>query len=173
MNITMDRREFLRLLGLGGAVFMVGGLNKPGHAAPLKDAKDNFTFVQFSDTHWGFQDPIINPDYEGILRKAIAAVNSMKSKPDFVVFTGDLTHTTDDAKERRLRLGQFRDIVKDLKVKDVKFLAGEHDASLDSAEAFREILGDTHYTFDHKGIHFIAIDNVSDPRGIVGDAQLN
>ncbi len=30
----------------------------------------------------------------------------------------------------------------------------------------------TRYTFDHKGIHFIASDNVSDPRSIVGDTQL-
>jgi hypothetical protein len=51
-------------------------------------------------------------------------------------------------------------------------VAGEHDASLDSAEAFREFFGDTRYTFGHKGVHFIAIDNVSDPRGMVGDAQL-
>jgi hypothetical protein len=172
MSTAMDRREFLKLLGLGGAVFTVGGLNRPGYAAPIKGAQGNFSFVQLSDTHWGFRDPAINPDYEGTLRKAIAAVNSMKPEPDFVVFTGDLTHTTDDPKERRLRLGQFRDIVKDLKVKDVKFLAGEHDASLDSGEAFREFFGDTRYTFDHKGVHFIAIDNVSDPRGVVGDAQL-
>lgn len=173
MDTIIDRREFLKLLGLGGTVFVVGGLHRPGYAAPVKGTKGNFTFVQFSDTHWGFHDSKINPDYEGTLRKAIAAVNSMKSEPDFVVFTGDLTHTTDDAKERRVRLGQFRDIVKDLKVKNVKFLPGEHDASLDSAEAFREFLGDTYYTFDHKGVHFIAIDNVSDPRGMVGDAQLD
>jgi predicted phosphohydrolase len=172
MESMMDRRNFLKLIGLGGTVFLVGGSNKLGYAAPLQGPLGGFTFVQLSDTHWGFHDPTINPDYEGTLRKAIASVNSMIPQPDFVVFTGDLTHTTDDAKERRVRLGQFRDIIKDLKVKDVKLLAGEHDASLDSAEAFREFFGETHYVFDHKGVHFIAIDNVSDPRGMVGEAQL-
>ena len=29
-----------------------------------------------------------------------------------------------------------------------------------------------HYTFDHKGVHFIAVDNVSDPRAQIGDEQL-
>jgi hypothetical protein len=35
--------------------------------------------------------------------KAVAAVNSLKEQPDFVMFTGDLTHVTDDDKERRIR----------------------------------------------------------------------
>ena len=30
----------------------------------------------------------------------------------------------------------------------------------------------THYTFDHKGLHFIALDNVSDPAATIGDDQL-
>jgi hypothetical protein len=51
-------------------------------------------------------------------------------------------------------------------------MPGEHDASLDWGEAYRELFGDTHYTFDHKGVHFIALDNVSDPRASIGDAQL-
>ena len=44
-------------------------------------------------------------------------------------------------------------------------MPGEHDASLDNGEAFQEFFGATHYTFDHKGVHFIALDNVSDPGG--------
>ncbi len=32
-------------------------------------------------------------------------------QPDFIVFTGDLTHTTDNPAERRKRMGEFRDIV--------------------------------------------------------------
>jgi len=92
--------------------------------------------------------------------------------PDFIVFTGDLTHTTDDPKERRQRLTQFKEIVSELKVKDVHFMPGEHDASLDHGEAFQEFFGPTHYTFDHKGVHFIAVDNVSDPRALIGDEQL-
>jgi len=57
-------------------------------------------------------------------------------------------------------------------VRDIHFMPGEHDASLDNGEAFREFFGPTRYTFDHKGIHFIALDNVSDPRAQLGDEQL-
>jgi 3',5'-cyclic AMP phosphodiesterase CpdA len=51
-------------------------------------------------------------------------------------------------------------------------MPGEHDASLDHGAAFQEFFGSTHYTFDHKGVHFIVLDNVSDPAGKIGDAQL-
>jgi len=57
---------------------------------------DQILFVQFSDTHWGFSDPKVNPDYAGTLKKAIAQVNALPTDPDFIVFTGDETHTTND-----------------------------------------------------------------------------
>ena len=88
------------------------------------------------------------------------------------MFTGDLTHTTDSPVERRKRLAEFKDIVADIKVKTVRFMPGEHDASLDNGKAFQEFFGPTHYTFEHKGVHFIVLDNVSDPRASIGDEQL-
>ena len=100
------------------------------------------------------------------------AVNNLSTQPDFIVFTGDLTHTTDDPKERRRRLGEFKEIVSQLKVKNMRFMPGEHDGSLDQSKAFEEFFGPTHYTFDYKGVHFIVLDNVSDPRARLGDAQL-
>jgi len=88
------------------------------------------------------------------------------------VFTGDLTHTTDDPVERRKRMTEFRDIVAGLNVKTVKFMPGEHDASLDRGKAYREFFGEPNYTFEHKGIHFIVLDNVSDPAAMIGETQL-
>ncbi len=67
---------------------------------------------------------------------------------------------------------EFKEIVGALKVKDVRFMPGEHDASLDNGKAFKEFFGATHYTFDHKGVHFIVVDNVSDPMAAIGDEQL-
>ena len=163
---AFDRRQFLRLAGLGGVAF-ASGLG----AARAADAYDDFHFVQLSDTHWGFQGPP-NPDARGTLPKAIAAVNALEAQPDFVVFTGDLTHTTDDPRERRRRMGEFRDLATQLKVKTVRYLAGEHDAALDDGRAFREFFGPTRYAFDHKGVHFVVLDNASDPAARLGDAQL-
>ena len=167
----IDRRSFLKLSTVGGGVVFVSGLE--GCASALKSAGSagDFHFVQLSDTHWGFEGAP-NPDAANTLRKAVATVNALPQQPDFIVFTGDLTHTTDDAMVRRKRLAEFRDIVKGLKVQDVRFIPGEHDAALDNGAAYKEFFGDTHYTFDHKGIHFIALDNVSDPAAKVGDAQI-
>ena len=166
MKLESDRREFLKLAGLGGGVVFASTL----WGGALR-AEDEFHFVQLSDTHWGFEGAP-NPDAKGTLPKAIEAVNALSRQPDFIVFTGDLTHTTDDPAKRRDRMKEFRDIAGKLKAKTVRFLPGEHDAALDKGDAFQENFGVTHYTFDHKGVHFIVLDNVSDPGSIVGDAQL-
>ncbi len=171
MKTEMERREFLKLVGIGGIAF-VSGVGPLAHAAGERGGKHDFVFLQLSDTHWGFSDPKINPDYAGTLRKAVAQVNGLSIQPDFIMFTGDLTHTTDDDQERRKRLAGFRDIIGGLKVKTVHFMPGEHDASLDNGAAFQEFFGDTHYTFAHKGVNFIVLDNVSDPRATIGDVQL-
>ena len=163
-----DRRDFLKLAGLAGVTFTAGLF--PGLKASAQMAGD-FHFVQISDTHWGYKGPA-NPDAEHTLEKAIATVNGLSNKPDFIVFTGDLTHTTEDGAERRARMKRFKEIVSALNVKDVRFMPGEHDAALDKGVAFKEFFGATHYTFDHKGVHFVALDNVSDPGAKLGDEQL-
>ena len=169
MQGPIDRRDFLKLAGLGGAVFASGLAGCAGMAGA---GQDEFYFVQLSDTHWGFKGPAANPDAEGTLKKAVAAVNALAVKPDFIVFTGDLTHTTDDPKERRRRLAEFKSIVAGLDNRNLRFMPGEHDASLDHGQAWMEFFGPTHYSFDHKGVHFVAIDNVSDPAAKIGEAQL-
>jgi hypothetical protein len=174
-----DRRDVLKMLGLG--VVYVSGL--PGCGGPPANgsvavtgangraprAKD-FYFVQVSDTHWGFRGPA-NPEADAALGRAIAQINALTPAPDFVVFTGDITHTTDDATVRRERMREAKKLIDELRVKNVRFIPGEHDASPDGGEAFREIFGELHWTFDHGGVHFVGLDNVSDPASVVGDAQ--
>lgn len=151
----------------------MSGLYGLSHAGSAKGAAaaEDFYFVQLSDTHWGFKGAP-NPDAANTLKKAVAAVNALPQQPDFIMFTGDLTHTTDDPDERTKRMREFQEIVKGLKVKTVRYIPGEHDASLDNGAAFKELFGDTYYSFDHKGVHFIALDNVSDPGARLGDTQL-
>ncbi len=176
MKSGIDRREFLRLAGIGGAVFASGlgfdavaAERRGGAARKLSD----FYFVQLSDTHWGFNNPTINPDAAHVLPKAIDAINHLSRQPDFIMFTGDLTHSTDDAELRRRRMHEFKQQVEALSVKDIKFIPGEHDASLDNGAAFQEIFGATYYYFRHKGVHFFALDNVSDPTAQLGQTQLD
>jgi hypothetical protein len=173
MNEPRGRREFMQLLGLGGVVF-ASGLSGACTRMLRKSGgpEDDFFFVQLSDTHWGFKGPP-NPEAANTLRQAVQAVNALPVQPDFIVFTGDLTHTTDDENERRKRMREFKAIVADLKAPVQRYMPGEHDASLDQGKAFQEHFGATHYSFDHKGIHFAVIDNVSDPQAAIGDGQLD
>lgn len=169
-----NRRELMKLVALGGgAVYLSGLAGCAASASPHSGATpdNDFYFVQLSDAHWGFAGPP-NPDAANTLRKAVATVNALEAPPDFIVFTGDLTHSTDDPAERRRRLAGFREIVSELKVKPVHFMPGEHDAALDRGAAYKEFFGETHYSFDHKGVHFIAVDNASDAGARIGDEQL-
>lgn len=171
-NIDMDRRRFLQLACYGGAIYASGiGLAACSSPGMGKSAESDFFFVQLSDTHWGYNGPA-NLDARGTLPKAIAAVNALPVDPDFIVFTGDLTQLSLDGKVRRERMAEFRDQVAALRVRNIRYLPGEHDASADHGEAFREFFGPTHYSFDHKGVHFVTLDNVSDPSASLGDEQI-
>jgi len=164
----MQRRDFLQLAAFGGGAVSIAGL---AGCASLKGTPDEFYFVQLSDAHWGFQGAP-NPDARGTLPKAVAAVNDLAEPPDFIVFTGDLTHTTDDPTERRRRMTEFKQVIAPLNGRTIHFMPGEHDAALDRGAAFKELFGDTYYRFDHKGVHFMALDNVSDRGTSLGPEQL-
>jgi 3',5'-cyclic AMP phosphodiesterase CpdA len=171
----------MRLAAVGGGAVFMSGL--PGQAmaalagksvrqaVSTTNSEHDFYFIQMSDTHWGYSGKA-NPDAANTLKTAVATINALEVQPDFIVFTGDLTHTTDDPAERRRRLAEFRDIVGELKVTAVHCIPGEHDASLDGGEAFQESFGDTHFSFSNKGVHFIGLDNASDPEGNLGEKQL-
>ncbi len=173
MPFQPDRRDLMKLLGVGGVVFassLAGGAQRRRRKSDRDD--DDFFFLQLSDTHWGYSGPS-NPQAALALPTAVRTINAAGAKPDFVVFTGDLTHTTDDEKLRRQRMSQFTDVVSRLDVKTRLFLPGEHDAARDRGRAFQEAFGATHHALDYKGVHFIALDNASDPAGAVGGAQID
>jgi hypothetical protein len=171
MSFQASRRDVLRLLTVGGVVFSPA---LAGAAGPKrKSSRDtDFFILQLSDTHWGYSGAA-NPDAEVTLPTAVSTINSVAARPDFIVFTGDLTHTTDDVGVRHQRMKQFKELASGLRVKELRLMPGEHDASLDRGAAYQEHFGATHYSFDHKGVHFVALDNVSDPTGAVGAAQID
>jgi 3',5'-cyclic AMP phosphodiesterase CpdA len=183
MNEQLKRRDLLALMGVGGLVFASGlagcaerAAGAPatagGVAPPPPPPSNDFFFLQLSDTHVGYQGPA-NPEAAGTLEHAVSVINAVDTQPDFIVFTGDLTHTTDDDAERRTRMQRFKQTISTLKVKDIRFLPGEHDAAPDHGAAYRELFGDLNYSFDHKGVHFVALDNVSRSGAGMGDEQLD
>jgi 3',5'-cyclic AMP phosphodiesterase CpdA len=160
----MRRREFL---GIG--VVFASGLACGKSPKAQNESHDDFFFLQLSDTHWGFRGPP-NPEAETVLPKVVASIAAMSPKPDFVVMTGDLTHKVEDDAERRKRLTEVKTMMASLGT-PVHFIPGEHDVP-DGGAVYREVFGEaTHWAFAHKGVSFIAVDNVIDKAG-VGAAQL-
>lgn len=192
MSDDRSRRDFLGLLGVGGVTFAsalwgCGGESASSGTLARSPAGagagtgtstgtgSDYFFLQLSDTHWGFRGPP-NPEAAETLPATVARIVRSTAKPALIVFTGDLTHTTDDRNERRERMKRFREIISPLEAQKgtrVLFLPGEHDAAPDRGDTYRELFGETPYSFDHGGIHFIALDNASAPGGALGDAQLS
>lgn len=73
--MSIDRRQFLELAGIGGVAFASGLAAASTDAA--SGGRSDFYFVQLSDTHWGFEGPALNPDAGGTLQKAVIAVNRL------------------------------------------------------------------------------------------------
>jgi hypothetical protein len=176
----MNRRDFMRLsafsIGTGALLrFVPNAAQAEGIARHLHrangEAPQPFSIVQLSDTHVGFNGP---PDPLGTaaFERAVEVINALDPQPELVLFTGDLTHDSEDPGEHAKRMRTFRDIASRLRAKKRYHVPGEHDAALDGGTLFRENFGETHYSFDHRGIHFVAIDNVSQGRPIVGPEQI-
>jgi len=180
-----QRRELLRLLGVSGVTFASGlwgcagpvppSASRPavtgGKGLPPEQRPRDFFFLQLSDTHWGYEGAA-NPLASRTLPATIQTINALSMRPEFVIFTGDLTQTTDDPAQRRARMKQFKSIVSELAVEEVRYIPGEHDAALDGGDAYREFFGEPHYAFEHGGVYFVALDNVSQPGATLGEAQL-
>jgi 3',5'-cyclic AMP phosphodiesterase CpdA len=179
----IDRRSFLRIAGMSlgvGALYRVApALADPGAGADTArqlarqngEAVRPFTFVQLSDTHVG-SGPPANPNGTRAFEHAVEVVNRLPEKPDLILFTGDLTHDSEEPGEPERRMRRFQEIAGGLRVGTQRMLPGEHDAGLDGGRLFREVFGETHYSFDHRGVHFVALDNVSLARPEVGPEQL-
>jgi hypothetical protein len=131
-----------------------------------------FNFIQLSDAHVGFNGP---PDPLGTkaFERAVEIVNKLPQRPDLVLFTGDLTHDSEDKDVHAQRMKQFMEISRRMNVPMIKYVPGEHDAGLDGGGLYRDIFGESYYSFDHRGVHFIGLDNVSQPKPEVGTKQLD
>jgi 3',5'-cyclic AMP phosphodiesterase CpdA len=178
----LDRRSFLKVSGtaLGiGVLYTAAPVAASGEVGEMMrtlgtkngEVVTPFSFVQLSDAHVGFNGP---PDPLGTkaFERAVEMINALPRQPDLVLFTGDLTHDTEDKDVHAQRMKQFLEISKRLKVGKIMHVPGEHDAGLDGGAMYREFLRDTYYSFDHRGIHFVALDNVSRAKPEIGAEQL-
>ncbi len=178
-----DRRSFLKIasssLGIGVLYTVAPAFAAGGPVGEMMDTlgKKNgekvkpFSFVQLSDPHVGFEGPP-NPLGTKAFEKAVEMVNGLTTQPELVIFTGDLTHDSEDKDVHSRRMQRFKEISSQLSAKKMVTVPGEHDAGLDGGALYRDFFGETFYSFDHRGVHFVALDNVSRAKPEVGPQQI-
>ena len=178
----VDRRGFLKCMawaGTGAFCVMKGGVLQSYSLSRLAEldestAKGAFSFVQISDSHMGF-DKAANPDVVGTLKAAIAKINALPGSPDFMLHTGDITHLSKPAE-----FDTTEQLLKEAKPKEIFYVPGEHDL-IDEGQQFKERFGklskgEGWYSLDHKGVHFVGLNNVMNLKagglGNLGNEQL-
>ena len=179
-----SRRNALKCMAYGGAgtlFVMAGGTFTPVDLAWAADDKARMAkmgtplFMQISDSHIGFNKDA-NPDVNGTLSQAIGLVNAMPERPALVIHTGDITHLSKPAEfdVAQQLLGQLR-------VTELHTTPGEHDTADATVTEYFNRFGKAsnnkgYYSFDHAGVHFIALINVLNFKdgglGVLGPEQL-
>lgn len=162
MNL-IDRRRFLTLAGAAGAALSLEGTNAAHALAPAQD----FDFLFFTDTHI---EPTLNAD-KGC---AMAFKHMRRHKAAFAIQGGD--HVIDSLETAKPTVLGYWDLYdktqQDLGLK-VHHTLGNHDVlglfpksgvATDDPDYgkkfFRDHIGPTFYSFDHKGVHFIVLDSI-------------
>jgi Icc protein len=174
----INRRGFLQCMAWAGTgvIWTVSGgmLTSRAFGQDRVAATDGLHFVQISDSHMGFNKPA-NPDVTGTFRAAIDKINALPVEADFIIHTGDLTHTSKIAEYDTLD-----ELLKDARPKQVFFVPGEHDTSIDDGKMYLQRYGKNAkgrgwYSFDHKDVHFIGLSNVVALEGLgkLGRDQLD
>jgi Icc protein len=170
----IDRRGFLKCMawaGTGVVYTMAGGIavsRMLGTARAADAPAADFSFVQISDSHIGFNKEA-NPDVVGTLKQAVAKIKALPQKPDLIIHTGDLSHLSETSE-----FDTLNEVIKDTGVSDIFYVPGEHDVLNDNGAQYRERFGkgtqgNGWFSFNHKGVHFVGLVNVMNiPEGGLG-----
>ena len=158
-----------------GVVWSAGGgvLTSKAFGQKMPPGTGDLHFVQISDTHIGFRKPA-NPDVAGTLQAAIDKINGLPRQPDFIIHTGDLSHTS-----KAEEFDTLDQLLKGAKPGQVFFVPGEHDTSTDDGKMYlerygRDSKGRGWFSFTHKDVHFVGMSNVEalDGLGKLGSDQI-
>jgi 3',5'-cyclic AMP phosphodiesterase CpdA len=142
-------------------------------AEPQAKRASGFSFLQISDTHIGFNKPA-NTDVTGTLQTAIARINDLPQQPELILHTGDLTHLAKPAE-----FDTLDQTLQALRQRDLVTVPGEHDLTGDDGKLYLERFGKGSVgrgwrSFDHKGAHFIGLNNSAqlEGLGVIGGEQM-
>jgi 3',5'-cyclic AMP phosphodiesterase CpdA len=186
-KLLLSRRNALKCLGYGGAgtlFALSGGVFTPidlAMARAYDESKEGKAlgkplFVQISDTHIGFNKEA-NPDVAGTLTQTIDLVNGMPVQPALLIHTGDITHLSKPAE-----FDMAQQMFTRLRTTEMHTVPGEHDTTDATVTEYFNRFGKAsnnkgYYSFDHSGVHFIALINVLQFKpgglGTLGTEQLD
>src|SRR5215831_6282727 len=142
-----------------------GVLTSKAFGQKMATGQGELHFVQISDSHMGFNNPA-SPDVTGTLRATIDKINALPQEPDFIIHTGDLSHTSKPAE-----FDTLDEVLKAAKPKQAFFVPGEHDTSIDDGKLYmqrygKDAMGRGWYSFNHKDVHFVGLSNVAALEGL-------
>src|SRR5579863_7855656 len=174
----IDRRGFLKCMQWAGAGVVwsfAGGVpvSRLLGAQSKKKQGEDFAFVQISDSHIGFDKPA-NADVNLTFQAAADKINALAHQPDFILHTGDLSHLA-----KASEFDTLDQLLKGVRQKQAFFVPGEHDLLGDEGKQYMErygkgTTGRGWQSFDHKGVHFIGLNNSAQLEGMgaLGDQQM-
>ena len=145
-NDGIDRRGFLKCMAWAGTGLVwtfAGGIptsqafGSSSSAHTTKKGTD-FSFVQISDSHMGFNKPA-NPDVIATLKAAIDKINGFPTPPDFLLHTGDISHLS-----KPEQFDTVDQVLKSASAKDVFYVPGEHDVLDDNGKSVPRALRQKH-----------------------------
>ncbi len=177
----VDRRGFLSCMawaGTGVVWTVAGGLlsSRAFGQQPASATPGDFSFVQLSDSHIGF-NKAPNQDVIGTLERAVTSINSLPVAPALLLHTGDITHLA-----KPEEFDACAQIVGRAKVGKAFYVPGEHDVFTDDAKLYldrfgKDTKGSGWHSFDYRGVHFIGLVNVMNLKagglGVIGPEQLD
>jgi 3',5'-cyclic AMP phosphodiesterase CpdA len=132
-------------------------------------------FVQISDSHIGFNKDA-NPDVNSTLTQSVDFVNALPEQPALIIHTGDITHLSKPAE-----FDTAQQMLSRLRTTELHTVPGEHDTADATVTEYFNRFGKAsnnkgYYSFDHAGVHFIALINVLQFKagglGTLGEEQL-
>ena len=161
-----QRRNFLKCMTWAGTAMvwtMAGGVPRSRLIEAAEAATKDFSFVQISDSHIGF-NKAANPDPMTTLRDGLKKVEQMPARPAFMIHTGDITHLSKPAQFDAARQAMSATGL------SLYTVPGEHDILAEDGKSYlnrfgKGTKGDGWYSFNAGGVHFIGLVNVVNLQG--------
>jgi 3',5'-cyclic AMP phosphodiesterase CpdA len=174
-KMTMDRRKFLTTMATAGAAMAL-----PYFPAEKAQAPGSFDFVFFTDTH-------IEPELDAAHGCGMCFSKIASLKPEFAIMGGD--HVYDAASVNGVRAGMVFDLYKRTEQAlgmPIHNAIGNHDifgvmtrsgvAPTDPAygkKMYQDRMGQTYYSFDYKGYHFVVLDSIQPTEDRMWEARVD